>query len=430
MDSTQSAARPNHRRNKSASVLMSIISPKPNKRTTSEDKITPGRSLKENTASFNPLLGAINTPLLPQDHPHGGHRVLGEITLNNNQQQSSRRPAPPTEQRPRLHKKTASTVSLRSMGKDKDDTKGKSKESPSKEKRDNKPKPKKTKSSTNLASVFAKVKSPKAEPEHQGQPKDKENTTPPGSAINPPQTPIWAQFTSLGAQEMGTTTKVPLNDGRTIEEEIALYEPKDYSPSKQRNFYGYGQPTLSNKPRPKSEVISGNPSSISIFEAMTRKISNEGNSRRRSLMGSRRNSSEEDNGKGDVEKGKASRSKAVSPTPPEAISVPKRTSRVKAAVAAINNLNVRTNKTVKERSGPALEMDPKEIEAAFEAVLVCYHCHPCMEHANTLNRTPETYQKTCDKACAALNLESNLNSSVHGRMRRRLHQLNFPKQIH
>jgi hypothetical protein len=256
------------------------------------------------------------------------------------------------------------------MGKDKDEIKAKSKENSSKETRDEKLKPKKTKSSTNLASVFAKVKSPKTVSGNQGQSTDKENTTPPASAVNPPQTPIWAQFASTAMQEMGSTKKVPLNDGRTIEEEIALYEPKDYSPSKQRNFYGHEQPTLGNKPRPKSEVISGNPSSTSIFEAMTRRISNEGNSRRRSLMGSRRNSSEEECGKDRVEKNKSSKPKPASSTPTEAISMPKRTSRVKAAVAAINNLNVRTNNTVKERSGQAPDIDPKEIDAAFEAVLV------------------------------------------------------------
>jgi hypothetical protein len=330
-----------------------------------------GRPLKENAASLNPFLAGINTPILPQDHPHAGHRVLGEITANNNQQQqSSRRTAPPPEQRSKLHKNTASTISLRSMGKDKDDVKGKSKDISTKETRDEKPKPKKTKSSTNLASVFAKVKSQKIESEDRGQTTNKENTTPPGSAINPPKTPIWAQFASTATQEMGSTTKVPLNDRRTIEEEIALYEPKDYSPSKQRNFYGYDQPTLGNKPRPKSEVILGNASSTSIFEAMTRKISNEGNNRRRSLMGSRRNSSEEDSGKARVDKGKSSKPKSASSIPSEGIPMPKRASRVKAAVAAINNLNVRTNKTVKERSGQAPDIDPKEIDAAFEAVLV------------------------------------------------------------
>lgn len=373
MDSTQTAARPNHRRNKSASVLMSMISSKQNKRTTSEDKIVSGRPLKENPAAFSPFPAGIDTSILPQDHPHAGHRVLGEITPNNNRQQSSRRPAPPPEQLPRSHQKAASTISLRSMGKDKDnkdEIKGKSRETSSKAAQDEKPKPKKTKSSTNLASVFAKVKSPKTESHNQSHSTDKENTTPPGSAVNPRQTPIWAQFVSTTTHEMASTTKIPLNDGRTIEEEIALYEPKDYSPSKQRNFYGYDQPTLGSRPRPKSEVISGNPSTTSLFDAMARKISNEGNGRRRSLIGSRRTSSEEENGRDRVEKGKSGKSKLASSTPTEGLTMGKRTSRVKAAVAAINNLNVRTNRTVKERSGQAPDIDPKEIDAAFEAVLV------------------------------------------------------------
>lgn len=324
--------------------------------------------MKEN-AAFNPFLTGLNTPILPQDHPHAGHRVLGEITPNNNQQQSSRRPAAPPQQRSHLHMKSASTISLRSMVKDKDESKMKSRELPTKVAREDKSKPKKIKSSTNLVSVFAKVKSPKAEPDHRSHTTDKENTSPPESAVQPPQTPIWAQFASTATQETGSTKKVPLNDGRTIEEEIALYEPKEYSPSKQRNFYGCDQPTLGSKPRPKSESFSGNPSSTSIFDAMTRKISDDGNGPRRSLMGSRRTSSEEESGHR-VEKSRSSKSKLTLLAPTDGISMPKRTSRVKAAVAAINNLNVRTNKTVKERSGQAPDIDSKEIDAAFEAVLV------------------------------------------------------------
>lgn len=371
MDSTQSAQKPNHRRGKSASVLMSMISPKPNKRTTSDDKLVGGRPMKEN-AAFNPFLAGLNTPMLPQDHPHAGHRVLGEIAPNNNQQQSPRRPAPPPQQRPQMHKKSASTMSLRSMVKDKDDSKMKSRESPTKPTRDEKSKPKKTKSSTNLASVFAKVKSSKADLDNRTHTTDKENTPPPAPAVQPPQTPIWAQFASTATQEVASTKKVPLKDGRTIEEEIALYEPKEYSPSKQRNFYGCDQPTLGSKPRPKSEAFSGNASSTSIFDAMTRKISEDGNGRRRSLMGSRRTSSEEESGHR-VEKRRSSKSKLTSLAPTEGISMPKKTSRVRAAVAAINNLNVRTNKTVKERSGQAPDIDPKEIDAVFEAVLVRHY---------------------------------------------------------
>lgn len=377
MDSTQSGQRANHRRGKSASVLMSMISSKPNKRTTSDEKLVSPRPTREN-AAFNPFLTGLNTPILPQDHPHAGHRVLGEITPNNNQQQSSRRPAAPQQQRPHMHMKSASTMSLRSMGKEKDKEEGKmkSREAPTKPTSD---KPKKMKSSANLASVFAKVKSAKSDSDNRSHAKDKENTSPPALAVQPPQTPIWAQFASTATQEMTSTKTVPLNDSRTIEEEIALYEPKEYSPSKQRNFYGCEQPTLGSKPRPKSEAFSGNPSSTSIFDAMTRRISDDGNGRRKSLVGSRRTSSEEESGNR-VEKSRSSKSKLTSLAPTEGISMPKRTSRVKAAVAAINNLNVRTNKTVKERSGQAPDIDPKEIDAALEAVLV----KQCYKHSSDL----------------------------------------------
>ncbi|TLD20899.1 Diaphanous GTPase-binding protein [Venturia nashicola] len=367
MDSTQSGQKPNHRRGKSASVLMSMISSKPNKRIPSDDKVVSPRPMKEN-AALNPFLAGLNTPILPQDHPHAGHRVLGEITPNNNQQQSPRRPAAPQQQRPPMHMKSASTMSLHTIGKDKDESKMKSRESPTKSTRDDKSKPKKTKSSTNLASVFAKVKSQKPDSDSRSHAKDKENTPPPASAVQPPPTPIWAQFASTAKQEMAGATKIPHNDGRTVAEEIALYEPKEYSPSKQRHFYGCDQPTLGSKPRPKSEAFSGNPSKTSILDAVTRRISDDSNGRRRSLIGSRRSSSEEESGHR-VEKSRSSKSKLATLAPTEDISMPKRTSRVRAAVAAINNLNVRTNKTVKERSGQAPDIDPKEIDAAFEAVL-------------------------------------------------------------
>jgi hypothetical protein len=370
MDSTQTAARPHHGRNKSASVLRSIITSRPSKSSPSDDRSPPARLMKDNAQPFSPFLAGIKTPILPPNHPHSGQRVLGEITQNNNNQ-VSRHPPAPTAQRPKLQKNTPSSRSLRSMGKAKEESPGKSKHKATKDTHEDRQSPERTKSSTNLASVFSKVKSSKGQSDNQGT-KDKENTTPPGSAVNTPHTPIWAQFASAGTQKLGSTTKVPLNDGRTIEEEIALYEPKDYSPSKQRNFHDYFQPTLGGAPRPKSEVITTNPSSTSFFDAITRKSTNEDPfSHRRSLIGSRRTSSDEQDGHGRGDKTRSSKSKPGSPTSKYAMSIPKRESRVKAAVAAINS---RTKKTVSRRGDQLQEMDPEEIDAAFEAVLVSNTC--------------------------------------------------------
>jgi hypothetical protein len=268
-----------------------------------------------------------------------------------------------------LHKKTLSSVSLRSLGKEKDkEDKKKQLREPSRT-REEPEKPKKTKSSTNLAAMFGKSK-PK---EAKSTPRDKENTTPPSSANSPApvHTPIWAQFSSQPFEEITTTSKVPLNDRRSIEEEISLYTPNEYSPSKQRNFFDYGQPSLQKrsaaKERPKSTFLPSTGSATSLFETLSRKKSSEraplsdtkGNGERPKdrvvskgppSRGLRRSSS--DSGKRKVD------------SPKKAASPPKKSNRVMAAVAAFNG---------KSREGhsaaPLPKLDSKAVEAEFEAVL-------------------------------------------------------------
>jgi hypothetical protein len=143
-----------------------------------------------------------------------------------------------------LHKKTLSSVSLRSLAKKEDKSAHKKSFDArrAQEEIEAGEKPKKTKSSTNLAAMFGKGRRDKSPVKES---RDKENTTPPRTsyAQAPPRTPIWAEFSSQ--QEVTTTSKVPLNDQRrSVEDEIALYTPQDYSPTKQRNFFETGQPSL------------------------------------------------------------------------------------------------------------------------------------------------------------------------------------------
>jgi hypothetical protein len=56
--------------------------------------------------------------------------------------------------------------------------------------------------------------------------KDKENQTPPSSAGSEPP-PIWAQCASQPIHETSNTTRVCLNDRRSVDEEMALYTPKN-----------------------------------------------------------------------------------------------------------------------------------------------------------------------------------------------------------
>ncbi|KAL9020528.1 MAG: hypothetical protein Q9185_002242 [Variospora sp. 1 TL-2023] len=158
-----------------------------------------------------------------------------------------------TGKRPSMHKKSKSSVSLKSLiGNDK-----------AKIPKQIPPEPqndvplKRPKSSTGLSALLSRSRSPKKQTSDcKSAAKDKENRTPPQTAdITPP--PIWAQFASQPSQASRTMTTIPLNDKSDVERETALYTAPDYSPSKQRNFYDY-RPTLarkSDKPRPRSEVI-------------------------------------------------------------------------------------------------------------------------------------------------------------------------------
>lgn len=393
MAAPQVASPAGHRRNKSSSVLKSIIVSKNHKRSPSDG--TALNSSQPDSRPYNPLAGIQTTaPLLPPDHPHSQLRTA-DWAQNSPTNPPSPRKSQDTRESPRkgLHKKTLSSVSLRSLGKEKEKSQLKAKQlnesTPVLEDAFMGTKtPKKTKSSAKLSTIFNNVKSPKKENTPMSvpaaPPKDKENTTPPSSATaaGPIHTPIWAQFSSQPFQEVTTTSKVPLNDRqsierRSIEEEIALYTPSDYSPSKQRNFFEYGQPSLQKRPvakeRPKSTFLPGSTSHTSLFETLGRKKSNEraplsvtkGNEGRskdavtketssRSLL--RRTSSDNGKRKDDLAK--------------QAQNGVKKQNRVMAAVAAFNG----KSKETQARPASPNKLDPKVVDAEFEDVLVSLSC--------------------------------------------------------
>ena len=223
---------------------------------------------------------------LPPDHPHS--RALGELQQN----QQTQPPPSPKKSRNRpntsddglkyLHKKTLSSISLKSLSRKDTDKPAESREPKEK-------KPKKTKSSTNLATLLGRPKSSKSlhkdvTDQEAREQKDKENRRP-EAPVRPP--PIYAQFSSE------YFTKQPLG-GKFLEDEIDLYTPQDYSPGKQRNFYEGpdNQPTLAKRDesvrsqRPKSTYL---PSSFSIQD-LTRRVS--GGSSRHSAEHPRRVSCE------------------------------------------------------------------------------------------------------------------------------------------
>ncbi|RYO71809.1 hypothetical protein AA0113_g1598 [Alternaria arborescens] len=357
-----------HRRNKSAAVLKSIIINKGHRRSPTE-----GAALHTAQISTPPYMPVSNfqAPLLPPDHPHSQLRAANQ-TENDPLNPPSPRKSQDAKSSPKksLHKKTLSSVSLRSLAK-KEDKSAPKKSFDARRAQEEVvagEKPKKTKSSTNLAAMFGKGRRDKSPVKES---RDKENTTPPRTsyAQAPPRTPIWAEFSSQ--QEVTTTSKVPLNDQRrSVEDEIALYTPQDYSPTKQRNFFETGQPSLrpAQKERPKSMFVPKSTSTASLLETFSRKRSNE----RVPLSDT---------------KGNEGRTRESSPTkPPRPIlsrastdtgskdyslkdmapppSPTKKQNRVMAAVAAFNG------KSKQAESAPAsAKPDPKVVDAEFEEVL-------------------------------------------------------------
>lgn len=353
-------------------VLKSMMASRQHKRNPSA-----GATLSSNkTENITPNLPRLSRehPNLPPDHPHY-NQPLGEVNHNREPSRSSPRKSleihEDNEGHPGLRKRTKSAVSLKSLvRKDKEKSpKKKHSEDPTQRK------PKKSKSSTNLAALLSRPKSSKGlKQDETREPKDKENRTPPNSAgMAPP--PIWAQFATRPAQEVDCGLRIASGD---VEDEMAMYTPQEYSPSKQRNFNDYHQPTLARrpelKPRPKSAFLASGSSTTSFAETLSglRKkstdrdisrqprdhpvISHNGENQQRlsseSKPSSQRSSIEDH--------------KLVDEPPKSSLIMAKRGSRVAAAVAVFDGKSKESEKD--SRMEP--KMDIKAIDSAFEALLV------------------------------------------------------------
>ncbi|KAJ9635131.1 hypothetical protein H2199_008617 [Coniosporium tulheliwenetii] len=373
--SSAAQQRPGHKRSKSATVLKSIMVSKNHKRTPTEHTSVATPVSREDTRPYNLLMSGM--PLLPSDHPAAGHRVLGEVQNLPANGPTAAKAKEAQKDRPKsLHKKTLSTVSLRSLGKEKevDDEARERKEARRREKEEQK-KLKKNKSSTSLSAAFARSakssKSSKGSDEPTPPPKDKENTTPPSSAATAMHTPIWAEFSSQRFDEVTITTSVPLNDLdlRHVGEEIALYTPQDYSPSKQRNFGVRELPSLQKRaPRPKSAYLPSTGSAASFMETISRKLSNEHTptlAHKGEPAGEARQTSGERSridtlGMALLRRSNSEKRKASSEQPKEGVTVAKRGNRVMAAVAALNG---------KVKEAETAVLDEEKISTDFEAML-------------------------------------------------------------
>ncbi|KAK5739692.1 hypothetical protein LTR17_005176 [Elasticomyces elasticus] len=319
-----------------------------------------------NNSNNNMQRSSKSVPFLPPDHPHAvavKARVLGERQGNVQ--------SPPTS--PVKHNrgiKTTTTTTTQQV-------KVKTADGSS---------PKKSKSSTNLSAMFGRMNRSSKDltalnTTTNTNARDKENTTPPPSSagMTAQETPIWAQF-SKPASRPGTRDS---KSSTKISDEIARYTPREYSPSKQRNFDGemgrggeMARPTLNS--RPKIMYVSSS-TTEGWAGALGRKVSGQrasiegrmsGEARRESGEQHRRVSGEQRPGliKRSLTERKASGSSAeLDPAKAKGgLSVLKRGGRVMAAVAAFQG---KSNKHSTPTEAQDSTVDPKALDEAFEAVL-------------------------------------------------------------
>ncbi len=374
MESAPTAENQRQKRTTS-SVLKSMMAPRNHNRNPSAGAALSPTKLE----NVNPNLPRVSTePLrIPPDHPHF-NQPLEEVNQNRERSRSSPRKAieiyEENKSHPGLHKRTKSSISLKSLVR-----KEKEKEKSPKKKASEDPterKPKKSKSSTNLAALLSRPKSSKGPKQDETQePKDKENQTPPSSAgMAPP--PIWAQFaTRAPTQEADNGLRIPLND---VKDEMALYTPQEYSPSKQRNFNDLHQPTLSRRPelksRPKSAFLASGPTTASFAETISglrKKSTDRDVSRQPHHDPAAQHNGENQQRLPFESKPTSQRSsiddyKSVDERPKSGLIMAKRGSRVAAAVAVFNGKSKESERDTKVEP----KMDIKAIDSAFEALLV------------------------------------------------------------
>ena len=363
-----------HKRTKS-SVLKSIIPGNHKRKPSSKSNILPHCNSKSEENGDYAYLD--NHSILPPDHPHT-RQHLREDGGNRNPKIASPKKSidvqKETESVSAEYQMVTRSVSFKSSA-------GREDQKPPKKEhlKEEEDKMKKSKSSTSISAILSRPRSTKAvKAEDARRQKDKENQTPPSSAgVGPP--PIWAQFASQGFEEPAHTIKIPLNDQSTVEEKVALYTPRDYSPSKQRNFPDYQQPTLSrrvgSKPRPKSESTAPCPTPASFAEVVSGlqtsgrnksqvDISNRQQQTRHVVDASRLDENNSTEIQPRAENRKVSNDSAGSDLP-----MPKSGSRVMAAVAAFNGKAKELPKDPPKET-ETVQLDPKAIEKAFESLLV------------------------------------------------------------
>ncbi|KAL9607606.1 MAG: hypothetical protein Q9167_007493 [Letrouitia subvulpina] len=218
------------------------------------------------------LLGTVEPPLLQREPPHSKTQQSGYDENRLNLRSPPRKSVDvfeDTSKRPNMHKKSKSSVSLKSlMGNDKAKTPRSKSIS-----RDEPIDLGKQKPSTGLSALLSPRKPSKpSKIEVNLCKKDKENQTPPSTAAMPPP-PIWAQFATQDVHNNSKSVKVPLNDRVVAENELLNHDHKAHSSSRPYGFQTSYQQEIAqketSKPRPKSEAIVPSHSIASIAETFS-----------------------------------------------------------------------------------------------------------------------------------------------------------------
>ncbi|KPI43641.1 GTPase-binding protein rid1 [Cyphellophora attinorum] len=265
-----------------------------------------------------------------------------------------------TGARPPMHQKTGSSVSLKDLilGRQEDQKMA----SPTKS-------PKKTKSSTNLAGLLRK----RSKKDLKEPPRNQENISPTKSRPAEP-TPIWQQFATQ-PQERNGVVQFPGSEGRSTQDEISMYTPRDYSefrPAEQRNFHGYAPSSLDYKPPQRPFLQHQNSSRSSVFSehldddvpALQRPKSRDQSSSRPSSSPLVPPSPKKES----LSPKKEQKSSKVSEEKQKSPEKSKRSSRVLDAIATLNKRSRDTapSTPVVEQAQP---LSPQELDSAFEKVL-------------------------------------------------------------
>lgn len=303
--------------------------------------------LREASESASPLGERhINSPPQPKRIP----TKTGDET---------RPPATPT------HKKTGSSVSLRGLILGKEKTLDAGSVSSTDERIVVEKKPKKVKSATNLTGLLKR----KSKKDLKEDIRDQENVSPVKTTQLPSPTPIWAQFATQPLESLDGTMHYPMAQRRTLEEEISLYTPKDYSefrPSEQRNFYGYAPPVPSpvDVRPPQRPFLEHKSSRSSIF---TENLDEEAGAEKQ------RSKSREQSVSRPSSSYASETRPALQTRPSESSQTDNKAKRGSRVFEAIQNFNLKSRRDARpvadSQSGSNPPLSPQELDTAFEKVL-------------------------------------------------------------